>query len=479
MFLEGQEFPGDQHRERIKRYAQHRKMLRGLYDAAMGIEAMVNATGSSDYLLDLRRDEMRKLVGEVRVIANLPRVIARRLAGMATRGLTFKAREETQTQTIQDVLKASRWSRLRRQMCYRMLIYGNGVASVRKERDKQIFVDARDPWTWFPTADLYDPAEATEHTFAWAVRRGDAEFLLQEVHRPGEILRTANELRAVTKSYMGGTTDELVRDTKVGARVDWTEFYPDLREVEKTSVDEPLVVYMQAWTDEETIYGDSLLLGNESLVFELTARLSQIANVLDKHAEPKLQGPDSGMARDPHTGQSSFSVTSSFFPIEPGDAQYSYLSWEAQLEHAQKAIDRVVSLICIQMDMSPELLGLNLSGGAGVEATDTLRIRSFSTLAGIEDQRAFMLDSMQTLGRLILRLDGWQSVDSPEVVFGDPLPVSAKERSEQILADRRAGVVSMETAVQRANPDMDADELKAEVERIRNEEASMFNPGIA
>lgn len=476
MFNSGDDFPGDKHRERIMRYDRHRKIIKGLYDAASGVEMMIGSLGTSDYLHGLKADTLLSLLGEVRVVANLPKVIARRQAGMATRGMRLQVDGERESADLEAALDDSQWSRLRRQMVFRNRVYGNGVATVRREVDGRVYIDTRDPWTWFPEIDQYNPADATAHTIAWQLTRSDVDYLLQEHHEAGRIIRSAHELRTKGGRYDHGNDHDLVRDLKLGDKVNWTDFYPDLSEEEFTGIPLPLVVVLRSWTDDESVFGDGMLSGNESLVFEITNRLSQIARILDKHAEPKLTGPESARRRTPD-GLVYMDVSSSYLPVEPGDAPYGYLTWESQLENAQKELDRVIGLLCIQMDMSPELLGLNLSGGAGVEATDTLRIRSFSTLAAIEDERAFMQEGLQELGKLILIAKGHKNASTVNVQYEDPIPQSQTERATAVQVERLAGTLSRERAIEKLNPDMTEEEIARELERIAGEESAMFNPG--
>lgn len=481
MFQTGDTFPGDRHRERIRRYGEHHKLLRGLYDAAMGVEGAMAALGTPDYMLGAKGELLRELAGEIRVVANLPKVICKRLAGMVNAGLSITSDDQGQAQIIDQVLSASRWGQRRRQATYRALAYGNGILTPWRDDGGRVRVDQRDPWTWFPVINPYAPSEAAAHTFAWIVEGEEHDYLLQEIHEPGLIRRIAHEVSAVDAKDEGA----VVRDVKLQRQVTWADVLgeTDLPEEDTTGVDVPLVAVMQSWTDQDSIYGESLLSGNETLIYEVTSRLSQIARVLDKHADPKFTGPEDAMQKDPNTNIATLSISGSrYLPRQDKeDPPFEYISWDAQLEHAHQELERAMSLLCVQMDMSPDLLGLNIAktANAAAEATNTLRIRSFSTIQAVEDHRAFQRAGLQEMAHQILLLSN-VTADNPAVIkYGDPLPLSADERAGLVQQKRMAGVMSLETAVRELNPDMSPDEVGQEVERIQAEEGAMFNPGQA
>lgn len=466
MFREGDRFPGDEHRDRIARYEQHRLMIRGLCDAGLQAEMALQGLADTDYLRDLTRKVVEDIASDIRIVVNLPKVIAKKHAGMAARGLTVTAGSDESTGKIEDALAASSQNTLIRKAFWRAKVYGNAVLTPRRLDDESVIVDARDPWTWFPEVDPFNSSVALAHVFAWVVARGDDEYLLQERHEAGKIERTAHHVRSVS----GNAPSKAVREVQVGSQVDWATVVGEdaPAESEDTGIDEPMVVSLRSWTDGEVVYGEALQSGNESLVAEITARLSHIATVLDKHSDPKLTGPRDALKKNA-SGEPYFNVRDSYYPVEDGEVGYAYLTWEAQLEHSHQELERVISLLCVQMEMAPELLGLNLSRGAGVEATDTLRIRAYNTLSAVEDDRAFYADGLMTLGRIILKLTGEEKPDQVTVAFGDALPLSKKETAELVGTQLVAGTISLETAVRKQNPEMSKDEVKTELERIRRD----------
>ena len=52
----------------------------------------------------------------------------------------------------------------------------------------------------------------------------------------------------------------------------------------------------------DRVYGIDDYSDLDSIISELEVRISQISKILDKHAEPSVQGPSSALVRNPHTG---------------------------------------------------------------------------------------------------------------------------------------------------------------------------------
>ena len=213
------------------------------------------------------------------------------------------------------------------------------------------------------------------------------------------------------------------------------------------------------------------------MIHEAPARLSQLSLILDKHGDPKVMGPADAIKIDPETGKTRVDLKGSQFLPRDGmdDAAWEYLTWDAKLESAYGHLDKTIDLVCIQMEMSPALIGL--TQGAGVEATDTLRLRAFNTLDAVASKRVFMKDGLSTIGRLVLKLSGVKEPETVQADFGDPLPLTRKEAAEAIREERDAGIMSLDRAVKTQNPEWTDEEVQAEIDLIRAEETAIFNPG--
>ena len=465
MFLQGDQFPGEYYGPRYANLLALRNIIRGNHQAVWGKEATVQAIREAEYG---KASEVQKILdrldSEISIVVNLPRVIERKFAGMAIRGLNLTPEKKAEQTTLDAILQASQFKTLSHAAAFRHGTYGNAIMSIRRTKG-EVFIDARDPWTWFPEVNPADPTAVLRHVFAWQVVKDEKNYLVQEIHAPNRILRLANRL------IDGKLNEPATWDMVFGA-------YPGtFKEEDAHEVDEPLVAFWRNVTDAETVYGDSDFLGNDSLINEVDNRISQVSVVLDKHADPKMSGPKSAIKVDTKSGRAEVDIKGSKFLERDGkeDAPWEYIVWQSQLESAFSALDRSIDLLCITTEMSPALIGL--SDGAGVEATETLRLRAYNTLDAVEAKRVFMSDGLKQMARVALKLAGTSKPSDVRVEFGDPLPSSRKERTEEVRGERSAGLISLERAISRLNPDLTEKEVQAEIELIRTEEAALMNPG--
>lgn len=472
MFQSGDNFPGKANQERIDGYTKAEHIIRSRFDKVFGLEATLTALTGTDYGRNLDKALVDKLATEVKIIVNLPKVIVAKFASMVTTGLALTTGNEGSQGELDKALAASKWPLLEGRLAFRCAAYGNAVVTAYRGADGAIRVSAWEPWCWFPETGNYDSSTAQAHTFAWQVEIDEKTYLLQERHSAGRIERSAH----IMSGGVGGT--------KLRARESWDAIAgPGAPpEFEDTGVDRPLVAVFGNPGIDETLFGDSDILGNDSLINELTNRISQIAEILDKHADPKMTGPQAALRKDPNTGEAKFDIEGSrFLPVEnKDDPEFAYLVWESQLEYAMAELDRVARLLCVTMSMCPDLIGLG-EAKAGVEATDTLRIRAFNTLTEIGRKRPYFAQGCMDMCDMLLQFAKQGDGAAVNVAFGDPLPASATERAKEIQALRVAGTISVETAVRRQNPTWTEKEISAEVERLgkENEPVNVMDPGFA
>lgn len=469
-FLRGQDFPGERFSCKYGDYARIRHILRGDHAAAWTAkQAVTSASESYDYGRDPQYKAMvDSLDSQISVVVNLPRVIERKFASLTIRGLKIAAVGDKAQSAIDATLKASGGAPLLHRCAYRMGGYGNAVVTVSRGAGG-VRINPRDPWTWFPEVDRADASRVERHVFAWRQSHEGREYLLQEIHEAGRIVRLANALIGVRGSE------------KLGKETTWAAlgFDPSVyKPEERTGVDAPLVAVWSNITDDESVYGDSDLLGNEAMANEVTSRLSQIARILDKHADPKMQGPEGAQKIDPLTSAVKFDISGSrFFPRSSSeDPPYEYLTWNAQLAEAFGQFDRAVKLLCVCMEMAPALIGLE--EGAGVESSQSLRIRAINTVDAVEAKRLFATQGIADTARLVLALSGAKDADVA-VSYGDVLPLTKQEIADSVVAQHSSGLRSRQKSIAELNPSWSEEDVVAEVERISDEEAGVLNPGMA
>lgn len=115
------------------------------------------------------------------------------------------------------------------------------------------------------------------------------------------------------------------------------------------------------------------------LINEIMVRLSQISKILDKHASPGLQGPESALTMNKDgewvlEGGDYLALNSS------DDPKVEYLTWDGKLDSAFNELKMLFNQLYILSEMSPALLG-DLEGSGRADSATALRLRMIPPLA--------------------------------------------------------------------------------------------------
>lgn len=285
---------------------------------------------------------------------------------------------------------------------------------------------------------------------------GKKNLLLETTYLAGSITRACFELDGSKKK----SNVELSQwPTK---RADGGDLLPQ----EATGIDWNTIVWMANELDEgrPTSDYDGLI----ELQDELNAKQTQIARVIEKHADPKAIVPSSMV--DPNTGTINWRdglMFTSDMAQKP-----EYLVWNAELAHAIADRDFTLNALCIAAELSPVLLGIK--SGATPDAARKLRLEATKSLARRDRKAAFVKPFLRTAletamkmdraGRLVLVAAG-----KPSVELADGLPTDEIDQSTAIANYRAAGVMSVAAGVEARVRDPIA--AAKEIERLAEEKS--------
>jgi len=314
-------------------------------------------------------------------------------------------------------------------------------------------------------ADIVFPEFDEDNTFkpvrvkiAWIKVKDGVPYLRLEIHEKGQI---RNEMYRIRRG-------------KVAEQVPLERVYENPPpEVQETQVDDFLVVHAPNWCGDEEFWGYSDYYDIETLIDELNNRYSQVADILDKHADPKLAVPQSVFDTLVDEKGEADKKDLGLIGI-PDDAKVlpQYLTWDAQLEHCFKEIEYILKALMLFTETSPDLFGLE---GKGPESGRALRFRLMRTLAKVRRKAIFFDPVLKKVLYLAQALDGafgkGPGPEEVEIEWKDGLPVDQKEQAE--IENIRTGgrpTTSLISAIKRLD-DVDDETAKAEIERM-NEEVS-------
>ena len=337
--------------------------------------------------------------------------------------------------------------------------YGDAVLKARRRADGKVRLSVIPPGCWFPVVSPEDAAEITHHVLAWPV--GDVEArtmrLMVEIHSAGIVeFRTYAMPNWPVTLHQPGSVCSLGRILET--------------RVEQTGVDAPLVVHVANLATSDRIYGLDDYDDLTSIVQELEVRFAQVARVLDRHADPKMFGPDV-TRRDPETGVLVADI-GDYIPREPGEEPPGYIVWDAQTEASFRQVEMLMEQFYMLSETSPAAFG-NLKAGLA-ESGSALRRLMMAPLAKVNRVRMGFDAGLREVLRLAALLDSGRAVE-PVIGWADGLPDDESEEIRNEATAVASEVTSRRSSMKRlwGYTDEQADE---ELRRIRAEQPTAPEP---
>lgn len=258
--------------------------------------------------------------------------------------------------------------------------------------------------------------------------------------------------------------------------------------VVKTGVAMPLVVHIPNLATADEWEGIDDITELHPLFDEINNRLSQIADILDKHANPALALP-SGLLGMDENGNPQFNVAIDkvFEVMGKDDILPQYITWNGQLNEAFTELDKLIDLVLTTAEIPAVVLGRGDSGTSGASGL-SIKFRMNSLLAKINRKRQYYEKGLKQIFYVAQKLEEAVGITDyeitiPVIEFNDGLPID--EMQQATIAQIRTGgavTLSQKSAIMKLN-NMTEEQAEAEIERIKAEqgasqpvaEPSMFN----
>jgi hypothetical protein len=178
----------------------------------------------------------------------------------------------------------------------------------------------------------------------------------------------------------------------------------------------------------------------------LNAKNSQVGRVLLKHSDPRLAFPEElfdaeGNVRSDHE----------VFAFHDPQRLPRYITWNAELQHAMADRAFILNQLLVRTETSPALLGLK--EGAAPEAYKKVRLESFNSLAKAARKAAFwragLRRALAVAQALEHTLPGVRYDRGPiGIQLRDGIPLDELDRARRLAVLRRAGLMSVERALE-------------------------------
>lgn len=333
--------------------------------------------------------------------------------------------------------------------------------------DLDILIEEVPAYAYFAELDPDNARRVLSQCLAWerCVQKGDREikYLRVEHHLPGQII---NELYIVEGFC------------KVKKRVPLSDLYGDQAppDVVPTGIKTPLLFHCPNLRHGSIYYGMSdYTEGLESLFDEANQRITQIAGILDKHADPKLVLPEGVLNKRGEVKTDDLEVI--IVAKEEAVAGVpKHLTWDAQLSAAFQQLEIVEEKIFQFSDVSPAMFGKDKAGN--IESGRAMLMRFARMITRAVRKQNYREPVICDMLFAALELAAANNVPGytmptrkPEMVWRNGLPKDDKELTETAVAQVQARLMSRETAI-RYIRQVGPSEAQAELQRIQEDEAA-------
>lgn len=247
-----------------------------------------------------------------------------------------------------------------------------------------------------------------------------------------------------------------------------------------TGVSMPLVVHIPNYATDDSWEGIDDITELRPIIDEINNRLSQIASILDKHSDPAIAVP-AGSLQEDQDGNPTFRVglDKVFETMGKDDVIPQYITWNGQLENAFREVDKLISMLLAVAEIPEVAIGRGDSGTSGSSGL-AIKWRMNSLLAKVNRKRQYYnkgLKKVFMIAQLLEKAVGKADYElfTPLIQFKDGLPKDEMEMAN-VVATRTGGAVTMsQKSALMYLDDLTEEQAEAELERIEKEQEEKMN----
>lgn len=290
-------------------------------------------------------------------------------------------------------------------------------------------------------------------------------YLNVESHSAGQILYTKYQLSPLNYDHNGEITT-----FSIGSQVGNPQLV-------YTGVSIPLIVHIPNFSTSDTYEGLDDLSAMHDLFSELNNRMSQIAYVLDCHANPALAVAEGTLSDVDEDGNPNFRVAvDKVFEVASGEIVPQYITYGGSLQEAFTALDKTIKLILSIAEIPPLAVGMTDGQGGGTSGASGIAVKFQlnSLLSKVNRKRQFYEKGLKQILYIAQKLEEIVGVADYETVipllqFSDGLPADEMEQSQIYQLRTSAKLQSRKSAIM-ALHGMTEEQAEIELQRIKDEE---------
>jgi len=341
---------------------------------------------------------------------------------------------------------------------------GDIVLKMRRDADENVIAEYLSPELVTKEYEADNARKPLKIKLSWLKSDGKNEYLRQEIHSKGTI---------ENKLYLIGKSGKIEQEVPLSTLPMYASVEPSVQ----TGVDDFCVRVIPNWRTSERDYGYSDYVDLLSLFDEANNRMSRLANILDKHSDPKLAVPPGVIREDGTVKGANFDLVEVRGNTGAGGLQKpEYIVWDASLDSAFKEIDKIVEFLFLFSETAPAAFGLDKDGVAA--SGRALKFKLIRTMAKISRKKNYYDAALKWAFKVALQLGGIKIDKLPAIQWQDGIPQDTIEASQVEEARMRAGNTSLESSIRRLDGGSD-DDIAEEIKRIQDEKAESIKQATA
>lgn len=341
---------------------------------------------------------------------------------------------------------------------------GDAVFKIRIENNRLIW-DTVNPSIYFPRLNPNNiTGEPLAHELAWTFKAANGrEYLRKEIHTAGQVTNEVWEFA----------------NHEVGARATWNSIFPDQPETESTGINRPLIIHIPNFRDRSRFFGFDDYTDIMTLQFALNNRLTKNENILDKHSDPILAVPEGVLDENGKIKRESLHMFEMVPDPETGEnpAKPEYIVWNAQMDASFKQIDKLMDLLFMVSETSPDAFGM---GKSSVTSGRALKLLLMRTIAKVNRKRIYFNQAIKEaayVSQLMAKQHGVSVMGVnmtgeaiiPELEWSDGLPTDSFEAAQEEQMRVAAGNTSTVDSIMRLDH-VDRDTAIKRAQEIRDQD---------
>lgn len=457
----GQKFPPAIEVQRLQRYFQNKRIFEGEHELVYkeNFNRIARHIGNFEQVVSYS------------VLANFQKLISLKIADfMLGEEPTISCGEDNslEQQTIDNIIENSDLFNTAYSSVIDLSRYGDSVLNIYMNEEGKGIIDITQPSFYFKVVDPQNIRKVQCHVLCHKYKKLKPKTILNTLFNDESQYDDFLYTEVHTKGYVQKTTYKL---NKTG----YIESIEESSKQEATGLDDFAIIPIHNLLTSDRVYGIDDYNDIDSIISEIEVRLSQIAKILDKHAEPSMQGPETALTYNKDTRKYELRAGNYFPRMDEKDAKVEYITWNAQLDASFKQIEKLINILAVISEMGSAIFDFDNKLGTAASGT-ALRRMLINPLAKTKRVRNNLDKALKKAIKLCSQLGGEGITDLSKekinIFWKDGLPDDDKEAAE-IMNIRTGGksTLSQYSAIKRLDNLSDED-TQAELDAILDDENS-------